>query len=408
MTDTAAPLVLQPVPDVAPGKPQDLRALIVEMSNWRHHPERDVYLIVVCLSAVLPEAKRTPALADAVLQAMTPAICRRGGRIFRASPVDFAILVKISDLAVVSLVRDTKVEVLRAIDKLCPGTFGTIDQGRLVLSYDLSADYRSAAGRVAKFSEAAQCAAGDQARKRGLTEADIQKVMVAYTRFGSDKFIKAFVKSQDVVLRDADKLSPRMAEYYFSIELIRKPLFVDVDMRGSGRLFNEFTMSLDQIMLGSAKLLPESPGPWSLNLNVESIFTDPFEDFLEQVPAERLRNLSIEFRQSNIMENFDAFQVAKGLLKTHGIGIIVDQIYPSTAGLVDLSELGAAFCKIHWQDGGEEVLKQRKRAISYMQEGNVTPILVRVDAPRAVEIGEDLGINMFQGHLFDEMRKAAA
>jgi hypothetical protein len=35
----------------------------------------------------------------------------------------------------------------------------------------------------------------------------------------------------------------------------------------------------------------------------------------------------------------------------------------------------------------------------------VTPILVRVDAPRAFEIGSELGINMYQGFLVDDMMK---
>ncbi len=389
-------------------KLQDLRALVQSMSQWRQSPESGVYLMVVCLSGALPENKRTNALVDSVLQAISPIALRRGASVYQVSSVDFALLVKTSELSILSLVRDIKVDVLRAIDRLYPGTFGSIDQSRLALSYDLAADYRSAAARIAKFSEVAAAPASDPTKKRGLTEADIQKVTLAYSKFGSDKFVKAFVKSQDVVLRDAGGYSSKISEFYFSIDLIRKPLFVDVDMRGSGRLFNEFTLTLDQIMLGSVGLLPECPGPWSLNLNVETIFTEPFETFLANTPPEKLKNFYVEFRQANIMENFDEFQVALGLIKAKGAGIIVDQVFPPTAGLVDLSELSANYCKIHWQDGSEEILRQRKRAIAHMQDSNVTPILVRVDAPRAFEIAEELGINLFQGHLVDEMRKTAA
>jgi hypothetical protein len=408
MSDPAEPLVLQPMANPSPAKPQDLRALVVEMAQWRQAPEKGVHLIVVSLASALPEAKRTRQLIDAVLKTISPVVTRRNGRLFQVSPSDYAVFLKTSDMAILSFVRDTKIETLKAIDRCFPGTFSTIDQSRLILSYDLSNDYRSAAGRIAKYSEISQSAPSETSKKRGLSEADIQKVMIAYSKFGSDKFIKAFVKSQDAVVYNAGRLDSGILEFYFSIDSIRKPLFANVDMRGLGRLFNEFTLTLDQIMLSSVRLLPLCTGPWSLNLNVESIFTEPFEEFLATVPPEKLKHLLVEFRQSNIMENFDSFEAAKSLIKSKGAGIIVDQIYPATAGLVDLSEFGATYCKINWQEGSEDVLKQRGRAIKHMQDSNVKPILARVDAPRALEIGAELGIELYQGYLLDDMRKPAA
>ena len=61
------------------------------------------------------------------------------------------------------------------------------------------------------------------------------------------------------------------------MDLLRKPLFVDVEMRGSGRLFNEFTLVLDQILLQAFDKLHVGDNRISINLNVESVFTEAFE-----------------------------------------------------------------------------------------------------------------------------------
>lgn len=393
-------------------KPQDLRTLVQDMGKYRHAPEGGVNLIVVSVSSALPETKRTPSLIAEIAAAVGGLAVKKHCTLYQVSNTDLALLGKLPETALISMVRDLKVEMLRTIERNFPGSFGTIDQSRLVLSYDLVANYRSAADRVAKFAEMAQRdadAGGEQGERklRGLTSADIQKVLLAYQKFGTEKFVKAFVRQQDVVFKNGPApLQPKMTEYYISMDLIRRPLFVDVEMRGSGRIFQEFTLVLDQIMLQSFNKMPTSTGPCSLNLNVESVFTEAFENFIEETPGNKLANIIFEFRQANIVENFDEFQVARGLIKSKGATIAVDQIFPQTVGLVDLEYIGASLAKIHWRTGAEEILRERARAIKYMQECKVTPILVRVDTDRAFEVGNSMGINMYQGFHIDELLRS--
>ncbi|MDX2223423.1 MAG: EAL domain-containing protein [Rhodospirillaceae bacterium] len=393
-------------------KPLDLRALVHDMGRWRQTPEPGVNLIVISVSSALPEAKRTATLVDHLAEGVTVISTKRSGTLYQVSTCDFGIMVKVNEAGLVSLVRDLKVEMLRTIERNFPGSFGTIDQSRLVLSYDLAHNYRSAADRVAKFAELAQRAAEgseDDKKLRALTHADIKRVMAAYEKFGTEKFVKAFIRHQDTVVRkDGQAMKPAMTEYFISMDLIRKPLFVDVEMRGSGRLFNEFTLVLDQIMLQAFNQMATPDTPCSINLNVESVFTQAFETFIEQTPAEKLKRVVFEFRQSNIVENFDEFQIARGLIRSKGATIAVDQIFPQTVGLVDLEYIGASMCKIHWRQGAEDILKERQRAIKYIQDCNVTPILIRVDADKALDVGKAMGITMYQGFLIDDMMKTQA
>ncbi len=393
----------------AQAKPKDLRALVQDMGQWRHAPEGGVNLIIISVTAALPETKRTPELVAQIAEGVLGISSKRNGTVYAVSAFDFGIMVKVNETILVGMVRDLKVDMLRTIERNFPGSFGTIDQSRLVLSYDLVNNYRSAADRVAKYAEIAQRAVaeadgGGDKQLRPLTTADIKNVMRAYEKFGNEKFIKAFVRSQDVAMNVPGKPPEAvMTEYFISMDLLRKPLFVDVEMRGSGRLFNEFTLVLDQILLQAFNHMHTTEARCSINLNVESVFTEAFEGFIEATPQSKLSQVVFEFRQSNIVENFDEFQVARGLIKSKGAHIAVDQIFPQTVGLVDLDYIGAGIAKIHWRNGAEEILKERERAIKYLIECNVLPVLIRVDNERALEIGATMGINMFQGFHIDKL-----
>jgi EAL domain-containing protein (putative c-di-GMP-specific phosphodiesterase class I) len=185
-------------------------------------------------------------------------------------------------------------------------------------------------------------------------------------------------------------------------------LFVGVEMRGSGRMFNDFTLVLDQIFLRAFKSLDLAAENFSININVETVFTKVFENFLDEAPRDLLSKIFFEFRQPNIVEHFDEFEVARGLIKSKGARIAVDRIFPDTLGLVDLDYLGASIAKVHWRAGAGETLQARAKAIKYITECGVTPVLIRVDDHQALDVGAELGVDTFQGFLIDDMMKARA
>ena len=204
----------------------------------------------------MPEAKRTPPLVEQIAQGSGRAIAaKRGGGCYQVSTCDFAIMAKLGETSLIGMVRDLKVDMLRTIERNFPGSFGSIDQSRLVLSYDLINNYRSAADRIAKYAEIAQRAAmeGDAGEKklRPLTEADIKNVMKAYEKLRHREIHQSVRAYSRCHLLNVPGKPPEsvLTEYFISMDLLRKPLFIDVEMRGSGRLFNEFTLVLDQILL---------------------------------------------------------------------------------------------------------------------------------------------------------------
>lgn len=97
-------------------KPQDLHALAQDMGKWRQTPESGVFLIVISLSASLPETKRVPALIGGVSDSIMGVAAKRGATAYHVTSSDFAILVKALEAALTGIVRDLKVETLRAFE----------------------------------------------------------------------------------------------------------------------------------------------------------------------------------------------------------------------------------------------------------------------------------------------------
>jgi hypothetical protein len=185
----------------------DLRDLVQAMAEWRKIQDRVAHLIVVSLGDVLPQAKRTPALVKQTVGALALVTGKHGGRIFRVAPCDFVILTHVQQHVLVGYVRDLKVEILKTIERQFPGSFGSIDQSRLMVSYDLTLTYRSGAERVSRYAALEQNAGNAPGKLRPLSEDDLKTVMQAYRQIGAEKFVHAFVRNQPVAQQQETGLS---------------------------------------------------------------------------------------------------------------------------------------------------------------------------------------------------------
>lgn len=77
-----------------------------------------------------------------------------------------------------------------------------------------------------------------------------------------------------------------------------------------------------------------------------TVFTAAFADFMDQTSKEKLARMTFEFRQADIVEHFDEFEIARGMIEAMGTSIGVDKIFPQTPGLVDLDYIGAKYAKV--------------------------------------------------------------
>lgn len=400
-------------PRVAVQRPKDLRGLVEDMAEWRHHPSVNTQLFIVDVNGAVPQGKQSPEMISMLVAGLCYVAARYGATTYQVAPTEYALLAPAEGAKSLEILRDVKVAMLRAVEKYCPENFGNINQARFAMIFDLRQNFRAAAERIAKYTADAQKAADPDAKRqelRPLSPDDLDNILQAFRKFGADKFLKAFMRDQMVVQAlPGHAPTPTMHEYYVSMDALRKPLFIDVEMRASGPLFNEFTRVLDQIVLRSfSHMTSVTPMPFSLNVNVVTTFTAAFADFMDQTDKETLSRIVFEFRQADIVEHFDEFEIARGMIKAMGASIGVDKIFPQTLGLVDLDYIGAKYAKVHWRTGAEDMLRERGKTFKYMRSCGIQPILIRVDTLQALTLGAELGVDMFQGFAIDNLLRARA
>lgn len=332
---------------------------------------------------------------------------RHHAKIYSLSQLDYAAMVRITEYNQVGLLTDAKVELLRLIQEYFPDQFGMVDQSRLLRPIDLRFKHQNAIRFLERYVEQEAKGLSKPASTkslRRLAEPDIDRVVEVTENIGAGAFAKVFIRAQDIVeiLPGAPPMKA-MEEYFVAMDALKTHVFTDVELRGSGNLFNQLTITLDRLLLAAYGAANPSNVKCSINLNVESVFTRTFQDFLAATGDKGFEQISFEFRQANVLQQFDEYEVATNLIKSKGGAVAIDAIFPETVGIVNMKRLRADYAKIFWRQGAEQILPNFEEDLAAMQESGTQIIFARVDDETAVELGHDLGINMFQGFYIDDL-----
>lgn len=378
--------------------------LLAQLRAWSGRQPEFPTLILISLSA-LPTANAGPDLWSGLSHVLSVVRNRYPARTYDLSAADRAILVKMSDYNEVRIISDLKLELLRLIQQHFPDHFGMVDQSRLLRIIDLRMKLPNAIAFLERYENVPSGQPIEQpTRLRALNINDIRTVDDLGRKLGKQQFARAFIRSQKVAqIAPGQAPAPVMDEYFVSMDMLKRHVFKDVELRGSGNLFNQLTIVLDQILLGAFKEANPDCARCSINLNVESVFTRGFEEFLGTIDESMFPNIMFEFRQGNILQQFDEFEVACNVIHSRRGAIAVDAIFPETVGIVNLDRLNAGLAKIFWRQGAETNLPRYADNIRYMQDAGITLVLARLDDETGLELGHSLGITLFQGFYVDRL-----
>ncbi len=383
---------------------QTAKELLAKLRSWGDQPQEHNTLLLISLGVLATEDAEASFWKD--LDEMLQNFRRRhNAATFQLSQTDRAFLVKMSEFNHVTLITDAKVELLRLIQHYFPDQFGMIDQSRLLRAIDLRFKLSNAIRFLERYDQEEQKQKPAARRKlRRLGEQDIDRVVEVNQQIGPESFAKVFIRHQ--ILAEIDPGGPPkdiMREFFVGMDALKSHVFLDVELRGSGNIFNQLTITLDRLLLGAFSEANPSGTMCSVNLNVESVFTRAFEMFLESKADDAFSNLAFEFRQANVLQQYDEYEVAANLIASKSGAIAIDAIFPETVGIVNMHRLSANMAKIFWRQGAETILPGFAKEIDEMQRNGTRVVLARVDDDLGIEVGHDLGITMFQGFHVDKL-----
>lgn len=403
MTEVMSVTQKVPLDQAPPG-----RDLLKLLRSWDGQPQEYNTLLLMSLGVLAINDDDESFWAD-LRRMLTSFHKRHHAKPFELSLVDRAFLVKMTEYNQVAMMTDAKVEVLRLIQQYFPEQFGMVDQSRLLRAIDLRFKLPNAIRFLERYEgeEEEKKQAPKVVRKlRRLGEQDIDRVVEVNQQIGNGAFAKVFIRHQKIAeITSGNAPVDIMHEYFVGMDALKEHVFLDVELRGSGNLFNQLTITLDRLLLDAFDDANPARARCSINLNVESVFTRAFEAFLGDSNEKPFSNLAFEFRQANVLQQYDEYEVAANLITSRDGTIAIDAIFPETVGIVNMHRLNADMAKIFWRQGAETILPQFKSEIEAMQEAGTRVVLARVDDDLGIKVGHDLGITMFQGFHIDDLLK---
>ena len=391
-----------------------LEGLFDKLGEMRTASRKGEVLLVMRASGCAVDTTQRATLTENMNLVFGQMVNQARGQYFRLHGLEYAFLLDDQNEAAREFLPNVRVALLKLLSRIGAGQKASEGEGLTFDHFNLESDFSAAAkfviGYIKMAREAKSVTKNGEAAKF-LSESDLKAVIDAYRKVGAEKFLKTFARSQPIcVSSERGYMKPKMTEFYISIDLLRKPFFDGVELREHSDRFTELTKILDSIMLNSFSILSKASDGQriSINLNVQSVFSKAFDNFIEQTPPEVMRNVVVEFRQDDAVINYDGYTIAREHLRAKGAHIAIDQIEPSAIGLVNISFLGAEIAKLHWHSDAENELYGRQEIVEKFRHSGIQPVLIRVDQERAHRVGQDLGIEMYQGFLIDDMLKSDA
>jgi hypothetical protein len=245
----------------------------------------------------------------------------------------------------------------------------------------------------------------DPERGQPLTPLELSKTEDALARVD----LSSFTRRQAVCAFVEDgKAELVFTELFVSIADLRETLMPRTDMTANPWLFQRLTQTLDRrVMAQIARrddrtLLNEG---FSINLNVQTLLSEEFIAFDEDF-APTNNDVILEMRLEDIFSDPESFTFARDFVTERGYRILVDGLTVQTFRYADPDRLGVHYLKLNWTRDlagwvGTSLGQELKNMIRERKRGRT--ILSRCDSEAAIQVGQQLGITLFQGRYVDSL-----
>ncbi len=218
----------------------------------------------------------------------------------------------------------------------------------------------------------------------------------------------ALRKQPICAIKPKGKIRAVYNEIYVNIGHLRKLLSTDIELTGNKWLFGYLTEQLDLMVLDilprQAKLYLEKPV--SINLNVQTLFTQEFQDFCRLVQRRYKVSVVVEVQVFDVFMDMNAFIEGRKIVQDLGCKICIDGLNNDSFVQVSRQKLGFDLAKLKWNADmvGDLRSKDNQELIDAVKTcGENRMILCRCDSEHAIGYGHALGISLFQGRHSDQI-----
>lgn len=378
--------------------------LVDTLDRMRRNPEgRKV--VHLRLSQLLP-ANRTTVRIKIVTRMFRTLESGRQVQIFSLTNDDLAMIVN------AGAQRDVN-NIIHRIRKLYEGDPLTLDDAagndRFVAWYDLTMDAAMAIHAIQQLRQEAQQAPAKGAAQQTptITPAALDEIHKKLAFLN----VVPFVRDQVALRIDpaTNQASIEFFEFFLSVGDLQRAVAPNWNLFGDKSLFQDLSRTMDLRMIEIVTRAPQARGApsISINLNLETIFTQAFATFLERV--EKGQKVIVEVQAVDLLTNFNMYLDAQSVLASMGHAVLIDGLSTTALSMIDVALMKPDYAKIIWTPELLDMMDpatNQSAAFIVHGIGAEKVVLSRCDSADALQWGLKTGISVFQGHFLDAYRKA--
>ncbi len=290
------------------------------------------------------------------------------------------------------------------------------DDSGFVSWFMLETEYDRFLALVKRFVELSDAQSADAAKVKSRSRAARKPPMTAAHLAQLEKTLMsadlaALVRQQAVcAITPTEKAHAVFHELFVSIGDLERLLLPGHSITADRWLFQYLTQTLDKRMMH--QVLRDYAGAdraFSLNINVGTVLSEEFQKFDKGISATLRGKLVVEFQKIDLFSDMGAYFFARDYLRERGYKICLDGLTHMVLPFIDRAKMGIDLMKVYWSEDIVENIRgktaQQVRQI-IRQAGAGRIILTRCDDDKAVRLGHEMGISLFQGRYVDKMLQA--
>lgn len=196
-------------------------------------------------------------------------------------------------------------------------------------------------------------------------------------------------------------------EIYCSLDYLRQHHLASFLLEGPGELEILSRVLDEKVMEVTRSIAPSIlPDRLHLNMQVQTVLSDTFAEFINHDDGKLVQNLAIEFSMENAIANWWEFEDACEFLHSSGIQVGLDRITLPALEFLSPRKMNVDFIKVIWDQNiigsrRTEVAERLREFANLFVENSL--ILTRCDSRTALRMGRSLGVEVFQGSYIDAM-----
>ncbi len=204
---------------------------------------------------------------------------------------------------------------------------------------------------------------------------------------------------------DKGTFTPLAEEYFISFDELRRERFPKLEVAYTDHLFFAICALMDQKLLGaiSSSFATIAGRNIRFNLSIASIMGAVFAQFVRAVPKDQRHLIGFELHSGDILQDFPLTLGAIEVLRKESFNIYFDNVIPSMTPYIDFGRFDVSAVKI---SVSKDIVSQLsvpsiRKGLERLPKDKI--IFNHCDNERALNVGRELGVSVFQGWLIDDL-----